>query len=234
MASGLALIVVSVLVLCISAEDVPECNSNNYYERSKGECVQCSECYGNVIIREVCEGDRDTVCGPFVEFEEFQQRPIDNSKNITIERIESSIAKDEDRYTKYPTEINDQKWYTLAMALLGIISVVALFVGAYIIAVCFVCKKPRQEKEIIYDPEEFIPLPPSPNNRSRLVERYSAFPSRDRLKRKRQNYTKEDKGTVPPLVMTAIGDDYDADNSGQTVSSTSSHYVYFKSAEPPN
>ena len=82
--------------------------------------------------------------------------------------------------------------------------------------------------------EQCTRLPSSPNTRTRLVETY--IPSRDRLKWKRQTCTKDNvaDGAVSVPYLAATSDEYDADNSGQTVSSTSSHYVYFKSAEPPN
>jgi len=36
------------------------------------------------------------------------------------------------------------------------LSFIALFVGIYIVVVCFVCKKRRSEKEIIYDPGNLL------------------------------------------------------------------------------
>lgn len=172
MASMIFLVFVSLCIVSLRAEDIPECESHHYFRRSTGECVHCSECIGNLIIREVCEADRDTICGPFVEFDRFQQSPIDNlhpSKNITFEwkeTVDPQIDDQDDRYTSDPTNPRvgspvqideDKKWYTLAMALLGVLSFLALFVGIYIVAVCFVCRKRRSEKEIIYDPGNYRP-----------------------------------------------------------------------------
>jgi len=155
----------------LSAKDIPECESNHYFRRTTGECVYCSEYIGNLIIREVCEADRDTICGSFVEFDRSQQSTIDNlhtSKNITFEweeRVDKQIEDHDDRYTSEttnkrvgsPVQIDEyKKWYTLAMTLLRVLSFIALFVGIYIVAVCFVCKKRRSEKEIIYDPGNLL------------------------------------------------------------------------------
>lgn len=171
MSSVIFVVFVSLCVVSLlRAEDIPECESNHYFRRTTGECVHCSECIGNLIIREVCEADRDTICGPFVEFDRFQQSPIDNlhpSKNITFEweeTVDPQLDDQDDRYTSDPTNTQvgspvqideDKKWYTLAMALLGVLSFIALFVGIYIVAVCFVCKKRRSGKEIIYDPGNY-------------------------------------------------------------------------------
>jgi len=126
---------------------------------------------GSLIIREVCEADPDTICGPFLEFDRFQQSTIDNlhtSKYITFEweeTVDTQIEDHDDCYTSdsnytrvgSPVQIDgDKKWYILAMTLLGVLSFIALFVGIYIIAVCFVCKKRRSEKEIIYDPGNLL------------------------------------------------------------------------------
>ncbi|XP_052064377.1 uncharacterized protein LOC127704382 [Mytilus californianus] len=203
---------------CFLAEDIPFCEDGFYYNRGEVECVQCSECEGaNLIIRAPCGGDQNTICGPFVEFDKFHQSPIDNVKpNQTYEWFDKTV--EDNQHTNFPTTVDqDKKWYTLAMALLGVLSFISLAVGIYIIAVCFVCKRRRREKEIIYDPE--VCTTAGANQSTRLVQS-SAVPSRDRLKTHRNTYT--------------LDEDYDADNSNQTVSSTSSHYVYFKTADPPN
>ncbi|CAC5408488.1 unnamed protein product [Mytilus coruscus] len=199
-------------------KDIPFCEDGFYYNRGEVECVQCSECEGaNLIIRAPCGGDQNTICGPFVEFDKFHQSPIDNVKpNQTYEWFDKTV--EDNQHTNFPTTVDqDKKWYTLAMALLGVLSFISLAVGIYIIAVCFVCKRRRREKEIIYDPE--LCTQAGANQSTRLVQS-SAVPSRDRLKTHRNTYT--------------LDEDYDADNSNQTVSSTSSHYVYFKTADPPN
>ena len=47
--------------------------------------------------------------------------------------------------------VKDGRWYTLAMALMGVLSFVALIVVIYIVVYCFVCKKRRDDKQLIYD-----------------------------------------------------------------------------------
>ena len=45
-------------------------------ETGEGRCVPCSPCSPNQIVRVPCSsrGNADTVCGPFLEFEYFNQR----------------------------------------------------------------------------------------------------------------------------------------------------------------
>jgi len=128
--------------------------------------VKCTKCTKtNEVIRVICDEESDTVCGPFIEFDKFHQAPFINllpTSNHTPEVFvtnELNIVRDNDPgdgHNHAPIAIKNGKWYTLAMALLGVLSFVSLFVIIYIILVCFVCKKKRDEKEMIYDPGKYF------------------------------------------------------------------------------
>lgn len=130
------------------------CSPGEYFNRGLQLCTPCSSCPINTISRRRCFGDQDTFCRPFVEFDKFHQ----SSKNkLFIEDVDDPIL---DEHTTHATVesldhvklVADGPWYTVAMSLLGVLCFVSVFLAVYVICVCFVCKKKRQEKEIIYDP----------------------------------------------------------------------------------
>lgn len=230
------------------------CPPKNYFDFSSNKCKECTKCGSNQIIRKPCELLSDARCGPFFEFDKFHQAKNNNllpaygngSKNgpfsggsakIHVEHIDNSEfatdRTDGNVDPSAPVEVNkDEKWYTLAMVLLGVLCVVSLFVVLYIVMVCFVCKKRTEEKQVIYDPEFTTPLT------TPQVPRYVEMTSRDRLKKTpTTTYTEEtdDSGSNNRVIINPYlpicgneSVEYDADNSGQTVSSTSTNYVYFK------
>lgn len=146
MESRISIFVSVVHIMITVAEDVPDCLDGFYFNSELNGCKRCSECDGNLIIRYPCTVEEDTVCGPFVEFDKFLQRPANTSYNWEDQSLP------ENQQTQFPTSVDkDRKWYTLAMALLGILSVISVFGVVYIVVVCFVCKKRRQDKEVAYD-----------------------------------------------------------------------------------
>lgn len=136
--------------------------------------------------------------------------------------------------------VTDERWYTLAMALVGVLSFVSLIIIIYITIYCFICRKNREEKELIYYPELCSSAPETPMV---LTPRMT---SRDRLKKHMitsyddsgDNYGATSNrvvllagGVEPFLAPCELSTESD-DNSGQTVSSSSTNYVYFKA--PPH
>ncbi|OWF51942.1 uncharacterized protein LOC110448433 [Mizuhopecten yessoensis] len=221
-------------------QQIPSCKTSQYFEKSLNVCRPCRQCPVNEVIRHPCEKTRDTVCGPFIEFDEFHQAPFINllpSKNNISQEVfvTNELNIDVNTPNNDPSDVRGQapitmkngKWYTLAMALLGVLSFVSLFVIVYIILVCFVCKKRREEKEIIYDPEMCTPAP-SP------MQTY--YPPRNKKATSADVEESDDSSgggrmIVLPNIYTPFTSqdcEYDADNSGQTVSSGSTNYVYFK------
>ncbi|KAK3101779.1 hypothetical protein FSP39_006281 [Pinctada imbricata] len=175
------------------------CKSNEYYSIGLQRCLTCSVCPGkNLIIRKPCEKYSDTQCGPFIEFDKFHQSPIVNvlsSANVTRGKVLLTARIESTRSTNVPVEvIKDGRWYTLAMALVGVLCVVSFFVLLYIVLYCFVCKKRRNEKQLIYDPELHVSsvrsIPLIVRNSSPRT-RYSDLPSRERLKKQVVTYTEE-------------------------------------------
>ncbi|XP_064617442.1 uncharacterized protein LOC135481706, partial [Liolophura sinensis] len=60
---------------------VSSCPSGKYYDLKLKECRKCSFCPVNEIVRRPCHKHRDTVCGPFTEFERFNQAPSEEKGN---------------------------------------------------------------------------------------------------------------------------------------------------------
>jgi len=50
------------------------CPDGQFAPAGDGACRPCSTCPMNEVVKEMCSGDRDTVCGPFVEFKMFSFR----------------------------------------------------------------------------------------------------------------------------------------------------------------
>lgn len=168
------LIVCGLFSLVVATQqEHPKCKSSQHFDKNLLRC--CSPCIVNEVIRHPCDKTRDTVCGPFVEFDAFHQAPfinllpsksnlsqqvfVTNELNIDVNSPPSNDPSDVSG--QGPIEMKKGRWYTLAMALLGVLSFISLFVIVYIILVCFVCKKKREEKEIIYDPGKFVHSCPS-------------------------------------------------------------------------
>lgn len=238
------LIVCGLFSLVVATQqEHPKCKSSQHFDKNLLRC--CSPCIVNEVIRHPCDKTRDTVCGPFVEFDAFHQAPfinllpsksnlsqqvfVTNELNIDVNSPPSNDPSDVSG--QGPIEMKKGRWYTLAMALLGVLSFISLFVIVYIILVCFVCKKKREEKEIIYDPEMCTPMP-SP------MQTY--YPPRNKKLMTADVEESDDSGSGGRMVIipniyvpyTSQDGEYDADNSGQTVSSGSTNYVYFKA--PPS
>lgn len=67
------------------------CPPASFMNRSSGICVACSSCPINQIIRRPCSAHRDTVCGPFYEFQQ-QQRNKDHSQSNQQEQLPKGPA----------------------------------------------------------------------------------------------------------------------------------------------
>lgn len=160
----------SLLLACICAvnlamaeNDITECSVNEYFDTDSKECSPCTLCgASNTIIRVPCSPYADTVCGPFLEFDTFHQAPVINllpadneTTKVLVTGSISSHGSFEATKThgSVPVEmVTDERWYTLAMALVGVLSFVSLIIIIYITIYCFICRKNREEKELIYYP----------------------------------------------------------------------------------
>lgn len=237
--------------LAMAENDITECSVNEYFDTDSKECSPCTLCgASNTIIRVPCSPYADTVCGPFLEFDTFHQAPVINllpadneTTKVLVTGSISSHGSFEATKThgSVPVEmVTDERWYTLAMALVGVLSFVSLIIIIYITIYCFICRKNREEKELIYYPELCSSAPETPMV---LTPRMT---SRDRLKKHMitsyddsgDNYGATSNrvvllagGVEPFLAPCELSTESD-DNSGQTVSSSSTNYVYFKA--PPH
>lgn len=131
------------------------CPLGEFFHRETQLCKPCSVCPINTISRRQCYGDEDTFCGAFIEFNKFHQssknKHLEDSRPVLNEQTTRGSEETVDGHIKL---VADGPWYTVAMSLLGVLCFVSVFLAVYVILVCFVCKKKRQEKEIIYDPGE--------------------------------------------------------------------------------
>ncbi len=72
----LAVTVLALSGLPVSAATGSEpCTTGQYLDEQTGNCLDCSVCEINHIIRRPCSAYSDTVCGLFYEFGHFQQAP---------------------------------------------------------------------------------------------------------------------------------------------------------------
>lgn len=160
-----------VLCLCsavvLAENDQTACTANEYFNSETDECIPCTLCKAsNTIIRVPCSARADTKCGPFLEFDRFHQAPIINllpavnetNKVLVTGPISGgSFESTKPQQGSVPVErVTDERWYTLAMALVGVLSVISVIIIVYITIYCFVCRKHREEKELIYYPGNYI------------------------------------------------------------------------------
>ena len=61
--------------IIVSSAATANCSSGQYLDRQTGKCNLCSSCPLNQIVRKPCTLFKDTSCGPFFEFEFFNQGP---------------------------------------------------------------------------------------------------------------------------------------------------------------
>ena len=69
-------------LLCVfssksEAGPTSHCPPAQYFSRPLLMCMECSKCPINQIIRKPCSKNKDTICGPFKEFNRFHQTPED-------------------------------------------------------------------------------------------------------------------------------------------------------------
>ena len=152
------------LTVVMAENEQTECSATEYFSKKSNECLPCTLCgSSNTIIRVPCSEFADTVCGPFLEFDRFHQAPIinllpaenDTTKVLVTGSISSHGGSFQSSQThgSVPVEmVTDERWYNLAMALVGVLSFVSLIIIIYITIYCFVCRKHREEKELIYYP----------------------------------------------------------------------------------
>lgn len=152
------------LTAVMAENEQTECSATEYFSKKSNECLPCTLCgSSNTIIRVPCSEFADTVCGPFLEFDRFHQAPIinllpaenDTTKVLVTGSISSHGGSFQSSQThgSVPVEmVTDERWYNLAMALVGVLSFVSLIIIIYITIYCFVCRKHREEKELIYYP----------------------------------------------------------------------------------
>ena len=169
-------------LLCVSViteSALSVCPTSHYFNLTEFKCKPCSKCPINQIIRKPCVKDRDTVCGPFREFNQFHQAPNNGELNPGFPFTDTdtsdkqsqnagSPSKD-NRLSPYDTTTSDssrgtvvdltsvssgeRQWRTLAIALIGILCVVSVCLISFIFLFCYF-KHKRQivEKQVFYDP----------------------------------------------------------------------------------
>ncbi|KAL5006419.1 hypothetical protein ScPMuIL_015225 [Solemya velum] len=205
------------------------CPLGEFFHRETQLCKPCSVCPINTISRRQCYGDEDTFCGAFIEFNKFHQssknKHLEDSRPVLNEQTTRGSEETVDGHIKL---VADGPWYTVAMSLLGVLCFVSVFLAVYVILVCFVCKKKRQEKEIIYDPElcdegegpvytYLQSLLPWRRNKTNSADDISDDSGQGTVSR---HVIIMPNGYLQPLDSI--------DNRVQTTSTASTDYVYFK------
>ena len=71
------------------------CDPSFYFDPEEDECVPCSQCPDNQIIRQPCGRTQDTVCGPFYEFKLFNMAQPNGREKLPKGIIESDDSSQE-------------------------------------------------------------------------------------------------------------------------------------------
>ncbi|KAI0234260.1 hypothetical protein LSAT2_015551 [Lamellibrachia satsuma] len=116
-----------------------------------GQCKPCSSCPLNQIIRKPCTAYRDNVCGPFYEFEFFNQghhesRSMPPSFAVTPTKTADSAAGnvqeakaglvssvDNDAAPSPAIQQGEEQWKKLCLVLIGILSVLCVLILVYVV-----------------------------------------------------------------------------------------------------
>ncbi|KAK3611618.1 hypothetical protein CHS0354_018312 [Potamilus streckersoni] len=239
-----------VLLLCTrraaegeQGEDVPDqkpvtdrrlCSEGEFYDTDAMVCTMCSECPENLIVLRVCSDRLNTFCGPFPN---FKFKSSMDSGTYTV--LKSDREEEEEEMTPKTTKASQMEhlqsgtWYTISLVLLGILSVLFLFLTFFVVVTCYICKHRRQDKEYSYNSvasevrfraneqttdERYIRDPTTPRH----------VPARERLKPSIEAGGEDIAGPshvlVPPTGVRESPDP-DPDNGAQ---SGSAEYVYIK------
>lgn len=65
----LCVMMTATTAMCMESQ---ECPGGTFLPIDEVTCRPCSLCPENQVVRETCSGRRDTLCGPFKEFQMFQ------------------------------------------------------------------------------------------------------------------------------------------------------------------
>ncbi|XP_076450900.1 uncharacterized protein LOC143286879 isoform X1 [Babylonia areolata] len=155
------LMIVMILGLAASRH----CDHHHFWNSKHHACHPCSKCPKNEIIRKPCGRHTDTVCGPFREFNFFNQLdeldpPSYTSYDYEMFFDENSGARDgtgdhhwgvnEGQNEPIVQKDDGEYWKNLAFALIGVVCVL-IFVAT--IVVLMACRK-LHETAAVKRPEE--------------------------------------------------------------------------------
>lgn len=136
-----------------------------------------------------------------------------------------------------PDEAENQ-WKVLALALIVVLCVVCVFLIVFVFVVCYLRSSKSHLKQVLYSADQ-SPQRPGPHSRPTCVSlRYVPVPTHAQGAGRpgTSGGSGMTMGTTPPCGKRSavdssymFSDEYDAEHSGQTASTTkSSDYVYFK------
>lgn len=229
-------------------EEEENCPSEHFYNVVEKTCQPCSSCTANEIVRRRCSQRRDTVCGPFFEFDQFLQHPVEGPggerdgsqhpsghgqshpngcKHDSRNKAGTVPGEKPDLTSEILNEAGIQ-WRTLSLALitvLAIICCIVVFVGVY---VCVTCRRARHHK--YFDQPGLLPgyRHEPESDEPRYVETYFAS-SRDRLRTSRHLPVYQPIYTgsrlLPPLT-TSLGTNVTSQSSCTTRDAHSSDHEY--------
>lgn len=140
------------------------CDHHHYWDSKSRVCRPCAKCPKNEIIRKPCGRHTDTVCGPFREFNFFNQlEELDPSyPSFNYESFFDENASGRAHVKDHQWDTNERQnepivqkddgeyWKNLAFALIGVVCVL-IFVAT--IVVLMACRK-LHETAAIKRPEE--------------------------------------------------------------------------------
>ena len=113
------------------------CSLSQYFDSKSNLCTACSSCdKDNEVIKQICSGDRDTVCGPFYEFSVFLQNQ-ENLSNSSEESINRNLY----------ANLGEDTWYILTLVLIGCLCVTSVLLVVLVIIAVLMYRRRTSQKQ---------------------------------------------------------------------------------------
>ncbi|KAL4238263.1 hypothetical protein ACF0H5_002975 [Mactra antiquata] len=112
---------------------VQDCPENEFYNQETKQCQMCSTCDGQLLSR-ICSGTRDTMCG-IVLARNFNFSFLDTKHSL------SGSNKEQDTPTVIESDDDEEYWKNLAIALIAVVSVLAVVSTLVVMLDCYRYRK---------------------------------------------------------------------------------------------
>lgn len=133
----------------VIGNEMTYCPAGKFQPTDDAQCMDCSRCPDNQIVRETCWRNRDTVCGAFTEFKPFHS-DRDNKRNI-YHIDHDDAARTVNDVTQHETDDNVMGyWQAASIGLMVLLSVTTVLCIIMISAVCYWCRRDKKDGLMVY------------------------------------------------------------------------------------